>query len=72
MEIDRRQQQVKESTEMIRRLQEELEESRRKARSMSRELHETEIKARTDAEIINLKAKITGLEARLKRVKFLV
>jgi hypothetical protein len=54
---------------MIRTLQEELESAYKKSRSLSMELQDSELKARNDSDILNLKTKITGLDARLKRVR---
>uniref|UniRef100_A0A914HAE1 CNH domain-containing protein n=1 Tax=Globodera rostochiensis TaxID=31243 RepID=A0A914HAE1_GLORO len=67
LEIERRQQQLEESTNTIRRLQEELE-ARKTANDVRWELEESET-SKSEAEIVDLRGKITGLEERLKKKK---
>ena len=54
---------------MIRKLQEDLENAQKRARSMSFELRDNEAKTKYEAEILQQKAHITGIEARLQRVR---
>lgn len=69
MEIERRQQQLEESTAIIRRLQEELEFARKTASNVRLELHESEYKSRVEAEMTDLRGRNAVLESKLNKVR---
>ncbi|KAL3081309.1 hypothetical protein niasHT_039786 [Heterodera trifolii] len=69
LEIERLQNQLEESTNTIRRVQEELEIARKTANGVLWELEESELAPKSEAEIGELKNRITVLETRLKKKK---
>lgn len=67
-EICRRRAQLEESTLCIKKLQAELENARQISNGVQWELRENEIKSLSESEISQYRTKISGLEAKLKRV----